>query len=328
MKNYRKENLKNKKLVAWGASPLFSLYLQNCPENNIAYCVDLAKEKQGKTIQSIPIVPPEQLKAEKKGSFFVINFGHSSSALQSINITLSDHGLRMGRDYIDFAEYARSGFKKKAERIFQTKFSAGNFAYARAFNLNSVIPLETTVLGNWLLLEALRKTARLGGAVAEIGAYKGGNSYLLSTAMSLWDDARRYYVIDSFEGFSKMSKSDPAYLQNAYNYDYQVDRIFNLLSVFKHMKVIKGFVSKAFREISAKEKFSVVFFDCDLYQPALDTYHYFWDKLQKGGILVIHDNVATIDGWTGVRKATEEYFIPRGIKFSDLWETTMSVIIK
>ena len=96
----------------------------------------------------------------------------------------------------------------------------------------------------------------------------------------------------------------------------------------KALKIMKGFVPKAFEKLNDKEKYSVVFYDCDLYQPALDTYHYFWDKLQKGGILVMHDNVATQGSWTGVRKATEEFFTSKGIKFYDLWETTMSVIVK
>ena len=110
--------------------------------------------------------------------------------------------------------------------------------------------------------------------------------------------------------------------------DSEPNRIFNSLAIFKRTKVIKGFVPQVFRKLNKKEKYSVVFFDCDLYQPALDTYSYFWDKLQKGGIFVIHDNIANHDEWTGVRQASLEFFNPRGIKFNDLWETTMSVIVK
>lgn len=328
MINYNNKFIKNKKVIAWGASPLFSLYLQNCSDNKIAYCVDLAKEKEGKSIQGVLIVGPEKLDAEEKDDLFIINFGHSSTAIQSINQSLSDRGFCLGRDYLDFAGFVKDDFKKRAEKVLAASFFEGNYTYARAFNFNSSIPLQTTVLGNWLLLEALRKTAKLDGAIAEIGAYKGGNSYLLSSAISLLKDPRRYYVIDSFEGFPKMSGSDPAHLQQAYSYDYNFSRIANAFSIFEQVKIIKGFVPEAFRKLNDQERYSVVFFDCDLYQPALDTYHYFWDKLQKGGILVIHDNVATLDGWTGVRKATEEFFNPRGVTAHDLWQTTMSVIIK
>ena len=72
----------------------------------------------------------------------------------------------------------------------------------------------------------------------------------------------------------------------------------------------------------------MVFYDCDLYQPALDTYSFFWERIEKDGMLIIHDNIATSNGWKGVRKATEEYFGTKNIKFYDFWETTMSVVFK
>ena len=92
--------------------------------------------------------------------------------------------------------------------------------------------------------------------------------------------------------------------------------------------IIPGFVPHTFSQIPHDQRFSVVFYDCDLYQPALDTYAFFWDRIEEGGMLIIHDNIATENGWAGVRKATEEFFNPKGIRFFDLWETTMSVILK
>jgi hypothetical protein len=71
-----------------------------------------------------------------------------------------------------------------------------------------------------------------------------------------------------------------------------------------------------------------VFYDCDLYQPALDTYAYFWERLEPGGMIIIHDNVATPRGWNGVRKATNQFFDPLSVPIHDLWETTMSVVQK
>jgi len=319
---------KIKKYVAWGASPLFELYVSHVKNHKIDYCVDASKEKQGKEVAGVKVYPPQKLLKADKYNSIVINFGHSSIALQSIHRALSVEGFILGDNYLDFAVFAKDGFQSEACKVFGRHLSDNLFAFARAFNFNSTIPLETTVLGNWLLLEALRMTDSLGGSIAEVGAYKGGNSNLLLSAMSLWNDKRKYFIFDSFKGFGKLSDKDPAHQQDAFNYDYNLKLIKNLFVIFKQARVIEGFVPATFKQIDDGEKFSLVLFDCDLYQPALDTYHYFWDKLQKGGILVIHDNVATLDGWTGVRKASEEFFHPKGIKFHDLWETTMSVIIK
>jgi hypothetical protein len=146
--------------------------------------------------------------------------------------------------------------------------------------------------------------------------------------MSLRGDKRKYYIFDSFRGFPEFSENDPEHLRDSYNFDYNLPRILNLFSTFKKSKIISGFIPDTFKEIDKSERFSLVFYDCDLYQPALDTYKFFWSRMKKGSILLIHDNIATKEGFKGVRKATEEFFIPRGVKFVDFWETTMAVIIK
>jgi len=318
----------NKKYVAWGASPIFEIYLSNSENPNIAYCVDSSIEKQGKNVEGVAIRPPEALFKEDKNSVMVINFGHSSESIQSINAVLSREGFVLGKNCIDFAAFAKKDFESKARNVFGKSFDPELFTYARSFNFNSNTPLETTVLGNWLLLEAVKLTKDIGGSIAEVGAYKGGNAYFLLSAMTLLNDARKYFILDSFKGFDKLSSNDPLPLQDVYSYDYGFNLIANKFSVFSQAKIIRGFVPSTFPEIGPNEKFSVVFFDCDLYQPALDTYAFFWNRIKKGGFLVIHDNVATKNGWTGVRKATEEFFGPKGVRVHDFWETTMSVVLK
>jgi hypothetical protein len=69
-------------------------------------------------------------------------------------------------------------FNRRHTKVFGRHFSDNLLAFARSFNFNSNTPLETTVLGNWLLLEALRMTDSLGGSIAEVDAYKGGNANL------------------------------------------------------------------------------------------------------------------------------------------------------
>lgn len=320
--------MKEKKLVAWGAGPMLELYLRNSPNHQITYCVDNSPILQGTSIFNVPIVSPDKLADESRADMLIIITAMSSASVQAIHTSLSDGGYILDKHYTDISSFLKGSFEAKAESCLKCHFSNERYVFARSFNFNSQTPLETTILGNWLLLEALQSTRALDGAIAEVGAFKGGNSYLLLSAMNLWNDKRKYYVFDSFEGFDKLSSRDPIGLQNVYDYDYQTNRIFNSLSLFQQSVVIPGFVPETFARIPDDEHFSVVFYDCDLYQPALDTYAFFWERIQEGGLLVIHDNIATEHGWTGVRKATEEFFNPRRIKFSDFWESTMSVIVK
>ncbi len=320
--------MKRKKLIAWGASPVLELYFRNTPDHGFAYCIDKSETRQGKNVEGVPVYSPDKLKDEDHDRILIVITAMSSTSIQAIHQTLSELGYKIHRGYIDFAAFLKCNFQTRAESLFSTSFSEGNYTFARCFNMNSRISLETTVLGNWLLLESLVRTRHLKGSVAEVGAFKGGNAYLLLSAMSLLNDTRPYFIFDSFQGFGELSQNDPAHLQKAFDFDYKANTIFNDMALFDRAVVVPGFVPQTFSQIKKDERFSVVFYDCDLYQPALDTYAFFWDRIEPGGVLVIHDNIATKDGWGGVRKATSEFFGPKKIVFHDFWETTMSVIFK
>jgi hypothetical protein len=319
---------KHKKLIAWGVSPLLEIYLKNSKASHISFCIDSAAKKQGETIEGLSILSPEAIDHERPDDMFIIITAMSSSAIHSIHQVLSHKGYIMGKHYTDLADFLKQDFKLKAESIFKKKFSYENYIFARSFNFNSRLSTETSILGNWLLIEAITKTHHLNGAIAEVGAYQCGNVFLQLSQMTLAGDLRKYYVFDSFEGFPELSKNDPLQFQNAYAHDYRANQIFNSLRIFDQPVICPGFVPHTFKNIPDTQKFSVVFYDCDLYNPALETYAFFWERIEKGGMLIIHDNIATSNGWKGVRKATEEYFGPKNIKFYDFWETTMSVVFK
>jgi hypothetical protein len=308
--------MKTKRRIAWGASPLLELYLRHVADHGIEFCIDKSESLQGRMFEGIPVYSPEKLMDEDTDQILIIITAMSSASIQSIHEHLSERGYEINRNYVDFAAFLKKGFQARAEAVFARPFSEGNFTFARTFNMNSRTPLETTVLGNWLLLEALQQTSHLTGSIAEVGAYKGGNAYLQLSAMSLMNDSRTYYVFDSFQGFADLSSYDPRHLQKVYDYDYKVNHIFNSLKIFSQALVVPGFVPKTFSGIDDAEKFSLVFYDCDLYQPALDTYNFFWDKIEPGGILVIHDNIATKDGWGGSSQGNIRIFRTQGNSFS------------
>jgi len=319
--------LTDKKLIAYGAGPALAIYLANLA-NRFAYAVDGNPALQGTSIHGVEIFPPSRLAEENPAAIMVIITALSSPSLREIHHYLSDHGFVFGENYLDLSTLMKDSFKVRGEELLHLSFSWENYLFARAFNFNSATPIETGILGNWLLMELIQQTRNIRGAIAEVGAYQGGNTQLLLSALNLWQDGRRYYVLDSFQGFGSLSPHDPQELKNAYNYDFKAKRILNTLRLFPNAQVIPGFVPESFARIPAEERFSLVFYDCDLYQPALDTFAFFWGRLEKGGFLVIHDYVTYASGWVGVKKATDEFFNPLGIKPITFFETTMTVIVK
>lgn len=314
------------KKIAWGTSKLLKMYLHKTGINPFDYCVD--NFFGGDEYCGMPIRKPEVLSQEEKGSFQVVIFVVSSKSLQEISRELSRMGLYYGKDFIFYSDFFYSDFFKKAETALEFKFTPKFYKFALSLTLNSKLSIHTTILGSWLFLELINNLNNINGSIAEVGAFEGGNA-LGSLNFMAKLNSKNFYIFDSFEGFPELSNSDP---QNVKKGDYSIETTFNEIvntfSVFPEARVIKGFVPETFNKVPKGEKFSLVFYDCDLYQPALDTFNFFWDKIVPGGYLLIHDYEAEEDGFTGVKKATEEFFINKNVKLFSFFENTMAVIKK
>ena len=55
------------------------------------------------------------------------------------------------------------------------------------------------------------------------------------------------------------------------------------------------------------ERFSLVHLDVDLYEPTKECLEFFYDKVNKGGIIISHDYNST----KGVKKAFDDFFIDK-----------------
>jgi hypothetical protein len=315
-----------KKKIAWGASKLLKLCLANNKEANFFYCIDdFTKDRE---VCNLPIMKSSAITKEKKDSFQIIVFAVSNKSLKEISIKLNSLGLIYGKDYIYYSDYFYENFLKKAESILNFKFNSRIYRYALSFTLNSKMPIHTTILGTWLFLEILNSLNNIKGQIAEVGAYQGGNSLCALNFMTKLSP-KTFYILDSFEGFPELNSNDPSsFKKGDYNIETAFEEILDTFSIFPEAKVIKGFVPNSFSKIPANEKFSLVFYDCDLYQPALDTFNFFWDRILPGGYLLIHDYEAEEGGFTGVKKATKEFFADKNVKLFSFFENTMGIVKK
>ena len=200
--------------------------------------------------------------------------------------------------------------------------------FATAFTLNTRTPLHTTICGTWLVLESIRRFKDIPGDVAEVGAYEGGNAICMLQS-PIWQDDRRYYIFDSFEGFPDLGPHDPrTFNAGDYATSKSVREVIGQFSPHRRAHIVKGFVPYTFAELPGDARFAVVFYDCDLYQPALDTFHFFWDRLVPGGLILVHDYFSQPGGFEGVKRATDEFCIGKNIVAGKFWQNTMAVIQK
>ena len=316
----------HKKRIAWGNSKLLKMYLSQVKQNPFDYCIDdFTKEIE---TSGMPIIKSGSIEKEKPNTFQIVIFAVSSRSLQEISLKLNRMGLGYGADYIFYSDLFYDDFVSKVRSSLGFELDPRIYSFALSYTLNSRVLIHTTLLGTWLFLEMLKKLDNVAGQIAEVGAFQGGNS-LCSLNFMATLKPKMVYILDSFDGFPELSKNDPnKFSKGDYKIETSFQEIRDSFSFFPNSRVIKGFVPATFKELRKSEKFSLVFYDCDLYEPALDTFDFFWDRIVPGGYLLVHDYQVEEGGFTGVKKATDEFFAPKDVAVHSFFENTMAVIKK
>ncbi|MEK7551825.1 MAG: TylF/MycF/NovP-related O-methyltransferase [Patescibacteria group bacterium] len=316
------------KKIAWGTSKLLEMYLRQTKSNPFSYCIDDFTKRD--MFCGLQVKRSTTLSNEKKGEFLMVIFAVSNEALQEISSSLRSSGLSYGKDFIFYSDFFRPNFEKKTEKLLGIKLNNDLYRYALSFTLNSRTSIHTTILGTWLFLELVKKVDSLHGQIAEVGSFQGGNVLCALNFMAAAGlHPKKYYAFDSFEGFPELSEFDPkSFRRGDHSIKVIPQEIMDKFVIFPNAKIVKGFIPKTFSHIGNNERFALVFYDCDLYEPALATYKYFWDKIVPGGYMVIHDYETQTGGFTGVKKASEEFFGPLGVVPTSFFENTMAVIKK
>ena len=131
----------------------------------------------------------------------------------------------------------------------------------------------------------------LQGNVAECGVFRGDFAKYINEFF--YD--RNLYLFDSFEGFTdrdiKADKIHSRYSSFYETIDFFQDTSLKLvLSKMVHPEKIvvkKGYVPDAFAGV--EDIFCFVNLDMDLYAPMLEALRFFYPRMVKGGIIMLHD---------------------------------------
>ena len=160
----------------------------------------------------------------------------------------------------------------------------------RAAGAYSVNPYEKLKL----MADELLKTLNLPGAVADVGAYRGGTSLILRR---LAPD-KRLYLFDTWSG---TPFNDDLCHHKKGEWAVSLVDCKKLVGEAEYREGVFPYTAEAL-----DEQFCFVFVDPDTYQTVRDAITYFWPKLVPGGRIVFDDY-----GWepcAGVKKAVDEAF--------------------
>lgn len=184
-------------------------------------------------------------------------------------------------------------------------------------------------------LAALRMIAEeienrdLSGAAAELGVFRGE---FASEINRVFPD-RELYLFDTFEGFSDEDIEKEREIsghQSVWHPDFSETGIEIVREKLPHpekVHFIKGHFPGSTDQLNCDNNYVFVNIDPDLYEPTIQGLRYFWPRMVRNGVVMIHDCYSLQFPGVGkaVREFTEENDI-MPIPMSDLHGT--AVLIK
>lgn len=172
----------------------------------------------------------------------------------------------------------------------------------------------------------------ISGNVAECGVFRGDSAKFLNK----YFPDKKLYLFDTFDGFAAVDidtekKINETFAQSEFANPIMFKQT-NLDHLMRKMMYPQNIILKKgyFPETAAglEERFCLVSLDMDLYVPMLAGLRYFWDRMEVGGCILLHDY---FHGYLpGVQKAVEEFERERGIEImkSPIGDTCSIVLYK
>jgi hypothetical protein len=184
---------------------------------------------------------------------------------------------------------------------------------------------ETSRIGKILNhLEIYNQIIDLPGDILEFGVYKGTSLVRLLSFRNLLENenSRKVFGFDIFGKFpdSLELESDKKFVENFENAGgFGISRIeldAHLSNKgFRNYELIEGDIIKTipeFIEKNASRKIALLHIDVDVYEPTKVILESLWDRVVKGGIIML-DDYGTVEGET---KAVDEFFADKDVIIS------------
>jgi O-methyltransferase len=167
----------------------------------------------------------------------------------------------------------------------------------------------------------------LPGDFVECGVNTGAYSRAVIEYTQFNKLQKTFYLLDTYEGLVAEQISDAEkkagidfYLGNYPNVYEQVKKTFEPFPV----KIIKGAVPATLPECTA-EKICYLSIDMNVKEPEIAAIHYFWDKVVKGGVIILDDYGFPLH--IEQKKAFDEFAAAKGIDILSL-PTGQAIIFK
>lgn len=165
------------------------------------------------------------------------------------------------------------------------------------------------------------KEQNIVGNVAECGVYQGETAKVLNECFG----DKKLYLFDTFCGFDIRDVEADRKLDNK-NFDNgiyneigflsntNIDVVKKKMAHPKNVIIKAGWVPDTFKDVD--DTFCLVNLDMDLYLPMFEGLRFFYDKISKGRVILLHDYL--LPDLPGVKKAVEDFELEKGLKLAKM----------
>ena len=165
--------------------------------------------------------------------------------------------------------------------------------------------------------ELFKKTLNIPGAIVECGVFKGISLIRWATFRDIFSDSSAKKII-GFDTFGKYPEADlpedKLYRKRFVNGAGESISKEQLLKVFAlkgitNVELIKGDIVETIPHYAKQHpelKISLLYLDCDAFEPTLVALENFYDKIMLGGLLLL--NVYAKEAILGTTKAIDSFF--------------------
>ena len=159
------------------------------------------------------------------------------------------------------------------------------------------------------LLQCIKETEHLEGDIIELGSYKGGNAIMIAKFLKQIGSKKKVHACDTFSGIPEEDSNVKDIADMGYFSDTNLDAVKKKLKKYDvfNVKLVIGDFRNTLPNLD-KEKFSLVFIDCNIFSSAKLAINFSYPRLVKDGVLFSHC-----------------YGAPKGKGSTSLWGETYAV---
>jgi hypothetical protein len=148
------------------------------------------------------------------------------------------------------------------------------------------------------IIELVKATGKIPGALAEVGVFRGGSARLICEAKG----NRDLHLFDTWEGLPDPTEADGGSGFRSREFAASMKATSQYLSGYTGVYFYRGLFPATAGPIRGL-KFSFVHLDVDLHAATASALEFFYPRMSAGGVIMSHDY------WSpGVRTAVDEFY--------------------